>query len=243
MMNDSYSILIADDEKPARVLLTEYVHKMPQLNLLGSCENAMEALSVVNSSQVDILLTDIHMPDMSGVELVKTLPKTVAVIFTTAYSDYAIQGYDLGVVDYLLKPIAFPRFTQAVNKAIHLLSMRQHAVKVISSSETTEENRDFLFVKADRKLFKVKFDEILYVEGQREYVTFHMTTRKIMALYSLKALEQELPAEVFLRIHKSFIVSKKHVDYLDANSISVANTLLPVGSNYKDIVQQWFLGT
>ncbi|MBO4481764.1 MAG: response regulator transcription factor [Bacteroidales bacterium] len=239
-MNTQYNILIADDEKPARVLLTEYVNKLPQLKLVGCCTNAMEAMTAINNQQVDILLTDIQMPDMSGVDLVKTLPQGMAVIFTTAYSDYAIQGYDLGVVDYLLKPIAFPRFSQAINKAIQLLSMKEKADLATSETAMAEVQRDHLMVKADRRLYKINFDEILYIESQREYVTFHTATRKIMALYSLKTLEEELPAADFIRIHKSYIISKKHIDFLDGNNVSVAGTMLPVGEKYKEAMQQWF---
>ena len=239
-MNTQYNILIADDEKPARVLLTEYVNKLPQLKLVGCCANAMEAMTVINSQQVDILLTDIQMPDMSGVDLVKTLPQGMAVIFTTAYSDYAIQGYDLGVVDYLLKPIAFPRFSQAINKAIQLLSMKEKADLATAETATAEVQRDHLMVKADRRLYKINFDEILYIESQREYVTFHTPTRKIMALYSLKTLEEELPTADFIRIHKSYIISKKHIDFLDGSNVSVAGTLLPIGNSYKEEVQKRF---
>lgn len=236
-MEDVYTILIVDDEQPARVLLTEYVNKMPQLKLVGSCANAVEAMTVLHQQKVDILLTDIQMPDMSGVELVKVLPSDMAVIFTTAYSDYAVQGYDLGVVDYLLKPISFPRFSQAVSKAMQLLALKQNAVvKVVEDVP----DKDFLLVKADHKLFKVNYDDILYVEGQREYVMIYTKTRKIMTLNSLKKLEEELPAADFIRIHKSYIVSKKHIDFLDGNNVSVADNLLPVGESYKDAVQQWF---
>ena len=240
-MNTPYHILIADDEKPARVLLTEYVNKLPQLKLVGCCANAMEAMTLINSQKVDILLTDIQMPDMSGVELVKVLPSDMAVIFTTAYSDYAVQGYDLGVVDYLLKPISFPRFSQAVNKAMQLLALKAKADLADADTAPAEESRDHLLVKADRRLYKINFDEILYIESQREYVTFHTVTRKIMALYSLKKLEEELPAADFIRIHKTYIISKKHIDFLDGNTVSVAGNMLPVGNNYKDEVMRRFV--
>lgn len=240
-MNTPYHILIADDENPARVLLTEYVNKLPQLKLVGCCANAMEAMTLINNQRVDILLTDIQMPDMSGLELVKVLPPQMAVIFTTAYSDYAVQGYDLGVVDYLLKPISFPRFSQAVNKAMQLLALKAKADLTVSGTATAEEQRNHLLVKADRRLYKINFDEILYVESQREYVTFHTATRKIMALYSLKKLEEELPHADFMRIHKTYIISKKHIDFLDGNTMSVAGTSLPIGNNYKDEVMRRFV--
>lgn len=235
-MDKKYRILIADDEKPARALLTEYVNKIPQLELVDSCCNAMEAMSVMNSQRVDILLSDIQMPDMSGVDMVKNVPESTAVIFTTAYSEYAVQGYELGVVDYLLKPIAFPRFMQAVNKAFQYLDLREKAEQTSVVTEPATPLRDALLVKADRRIYQVKFSDLLYIEGQREYVTFHTNGKNITALYSLKDLEDELPATDFIRIHKSFIISKQHIDFIEGTQISVSGVLLPIGNSYKENV-------
>lgn len=233
-MDKKYRILIADDEKLARALLTEYVNKIPQLELVGQCCNAMEAMSVMNSQKVDILLSDIQMPDMSGVDMVKNVSSSTAVIFTTAYSEYAVQGYELGVVDYLLKPIAFPRFMQAINKALHYLDLREKATQPTAVSASPTSQQDTLLVKADRRIYQIKFSDLFYVEGQREYVTFHTTSKNITALYSLKDLESELPASDFIRIHKSFIVAKGKIDFIEGNQISVNGTLLPIGNSYKE---------
>ncbi len=233
-MDKKCRILIADDEKLARALLTEYVNKIPQLELVGQCCNAMEAMAVMNTQKVDILLSDIQMPDMSGVDMVKNVPLSTAVIFTTAYSEYAVQGYELGVVDYLLKPIAFPRFMQAINKALLHLDLRKKATQPTAVASSPTHQQDSLLVKADRRIYQIKFSDLIYVEGQREYVTFHTTSKNITALYSLKELESELPATDFIRIHKSFIIAKSKIDFIEGNQISINNTLLPIGNSYKD---------
>lgn len=264
-MNDStaeveqYVVLIVDDEHLARTLLEDYVSKLPMLKLVDSCANAMSAMAVMQREKIDILLTDIEMPEMTGVEFVENLPYKPSTIFTTAYSQYALEGYDLGVVDYLLKPIPFNRFVKAINKAIERLKLLRTAQmpsqsQLQSDSETQsqsesysplkpesqlsslEKRSDYMVIKADRKLYRVKFDDILYVVGQQEYVTFHTLQRNITALYSLKDLMEELPKGKFLRVHRSFIVSLNHVEMADAASVTVAGVELPVGPSYRDNV-------
>jgi DNA-binding LytR/AlgR family response regulator len=261
-----YSVLIVDDEHLARTLLEDYVSKLPMLKLLGSCANAMTAMAAMQQEKIDILLTDIEMPEMTGVEFVENLPYKPSTIFTTAYSQYALEGYDLGVVDYLLKPIPFNRFVKAINKAIerikllravndisyqtqpqsHFQSQPQQSSQAQAQSESkpqvaiqslsVEKQLDYMVVKADRKLYRVKYSDILYVEGQQEYVTFHTKQRNITALYSLKNLEEELPKDLFIRIHRSFIVSINHVEMVDATNVTVAGVVLPIGPSYRDSV-------
>lgn len=259
-----YAVLIVDDERLARTLIEDYVSKMPMLKLVDSCANAMNAMAVMQRERIDILLTDIEMPELTGVEFVENLPYKPCVIFTTAYSQYAIEGYDLGVVDYLLKPISFNRFVKAINKAIERLKLLQSAqntglqtqaqsefqaqtmaqiqgesyprVESDASFPSLEKRSDYMVIKADRKLYRVRFDDLLYVVGQQEYVTFHTLQRNITALYSLKNLMEELPKDQFLRIHRSFIVSLKYVEMVDAASVTVAGVELPVGPNYRDNV-------
>ncbi len=264
-MNDStaeseqYAVLIVDDEHLARALLMDYVSKLPMLCLVDSCANAMSAMAVMQREKIDILLTDIEMPEMTGVEFVENLPYKPSTIFTTAYSQYALEGYDLGVVDYLLKPIPFNRFVKAINKAIERLKLLMTAqtssqTQLQSESEiqyqsepypqlkpelppsSLDRRSDYMVIKADRKLYRVKFDDILYIVGQQEYVTFHTLQRNITALYSLKDLMEELPKGKFLRIHRSFIVSLSHVEMADAASVTVAGVELPVGPSYRDSV-------
>lgn len=256
---EQYAVLIVDDERLARTLIEDYVSKMPMLKLVDSCANAMNAMAVMQREKIDILLTDIEMPEMTGVEFVENLPYKPSTIFTTAYSQYALEGYDLGVVDYLLKPIPFNRFVKAVNKAIERLKLLR-TVQIPSQSQlqtesgiqsesesyprlkpesqlsSLEKRSDYMVIRADRKLYRVKFDDILYVVGQQEYVTFHTLQRNITALYSLKDLMEELPKGRFLRIHRSFIVSLNHVEMADAANVTVAGAELPVGPSYRDSV-------
>jgi len=256
---EQYAVLIVDDERLARTLLEDYVLKMPMLKLVESCANAMSAMAVMQREKIDILLTDIEMPEMTGVEFVENLPYKPSTVFTTAYSQYALEGYDLGVVDYLLKPIPFNRFVKAINKAIERLKLLRTA-QTLSQSQlqseseiqsqpeshsqlqletqlsSVEKRSDYMVIKADRKLYRVKFEDILYVVGQQEYVTFHTLQRNITALYSLKDLMEELPKGKFLRIHRSFIVSLNHVEMADAATVTVAGVELPVGPSYRDSV-------
>ncbi len=256
---EQYAVLIVDDEHLARTLLEDYVSKLPMLRLVDSCANAMSAMAVMQREKIDILLTDIEMPEMTGVEFVENLPYKPSTIFTTAYSQYALEGYDLGVVDYLLKPIPFNRFVKAINKALEHLKLLRTAqipsqsqlksesatqsqsefnppLKPESQLSSFEKRSDYMVIKADRKLYRVRFDDILYVVGQQEYVTFHTLQRNITALYSLKDLMEELPKGRFLRIHRSFIVSLNHVEMADAASVIVAGVELPVGPSYRDNV-------
>ena len=247
-----YKVLIVDDEHLARALLEEYVSKLPDLVLAGSCSNAMNAMTVMRQEKIDILLTDIEMPELTGVEFVANLPYRPSIIFTTAYSQYAIDGYDLGVVDYLLKPISFNRFVKAINKAIDRIKLI-HAAEShssegergldVSSDGTAQtivdtlpksEPRDFIMIRADRRAYKVKFDDVFYVEGQQEYVTLHTRQRKITAYFSMKKLMEELPQGQFVRIHKSYIISAKHVEIVDMASVTVAGVELPIGPTYRE---------
>lgn len=229
MENELIRTLIIDDEFPARKLLSEYVSKVPNLQLCGTCENAIKAMEVMPTEPIDLILSDIQMPDLSGLELVKSMKEKPLVIFTTAYAEYAIDSYELEAVDYLLKPISFPRFLQAINK----VTERMKAKRKETVPESTE--RGFFMVKADYKLYKIDYDNLLYVEGQSEYVTFHMKDkRRITAYYSLKKLEEELPANDFMRIHKSYIVSLSNIESVEGNMVSINGQKLAIGKNYKD---------
>ena len=245
-----YKVLIVDDEHLARTLLEEYVSKLPDLVLAGSCANAMSAMSVMRQQEIDILLTDIEMPELTGVEFVENLPYRPSIIFTTAYSQYAIEGYDLGVVDYLLKPIPFNRFVKAINKAIDRIKLinaaESHASEeavdspsdgiapTVTDTLPKSDLRDYMMIRADRRTYKVMFDDLLYMEGQQEYVTFHTKQRKITAYFSMKKLMEELPQGQFVRIHKSYIVSAKYVEIVDVTSVTVAGVELPIGPAYRE---------
>lgn len=224
-MKKKYDVLIVDDEFLARKLLSEYVSKIDFLNLIDTCSDAVKAMEVLNNTNVDILLLDIQMPDISGIEMIKYLNNNKpAVILTTAYSEYAVDAFSLGVVDYLLKPFDYARFMQAINKVVS-----QSSQEILPDA-----SNDYLMVKADYKLYKVNFEDLLFIEGQHEYVTFHTKTKRITALYSLKNLEETLPKEMFVRTHKSFIVSIKNIEDIDKTIVTVAGNKIPIGASYRD---------
>ncbi len=231
-----YSVLIVDDEFLARKLLQDYVSKMPELQLAGTAQNAFEAYSFCKEHHVDILLLDIHMPDLNGIELARTLKSVPAVIFTTAYSEYALESYEVSAVDYLLKPIALPRFMQAIEKAIARLGGHAAATETADPPSATPpaEGGSYLMVKADYKLYKINFDELYYIEGQHEYVSFYTKARRITALYSLKSLEDTLPRDKFVRVHKSYIVSIDHISEVEQLSVTVAGQKIPIGGSYRE---------
>lgn len=232
-MNDKYNVIIVDDEFLAQKLLQDYVSKVESLQLVATCSNAFEAMEALKNHRVDIMLLDIQMPDLTGLELVKSLDKKPAVIFTTAYSEYAVDAFNLAVADYLLKPFDFPRFFQAINKAIGNVKPSVDQTSQ-PSADTISRSNDFITVKADYKLYKINYDDLLYIEGQHEYVTFHTTQRRITALFALKELEELLPKDRFVRVHKSYIVSFKHIQDLDKSDVTVAGNKIPVGASYRD---------
>ena len=230
-MNEKYNVMIVDDEFLAQKLLQDYVSKLEMLQLVATCSNAFEAIEALKINRVDIMLLDIQMPDLTGLELVKSLDKKPAVIFTTAYSEYAVDAFNLAVSDYLLKPFDFPRFVQAINTAIGNVKPQPEASP---KADTISKSNDFITVKADYKLYKINYDDLLFIEGQHEYVTFHTTERRITALFALKDLEELLPKERFVRVHKSYIVSFKHIQDLDKSDVTVSGNKIPVGASYRD---------
>ena len=217
--------LVVDDEELARTLLENYISRLPHLNLVEKCVNPMDALKALEENDIDLIFLDIQMPEMSGIDFLKSLHKKPKVIFTTAYSDYAIEGYQLDVVDYLLKPFSFERFLQAVNKAVDLIS---------STSNPLE--KDYLLVKSEHKVHKIKYEDIHYIQSMREYVAYFLPKRKILALNSLKKLEEELPSDQFIRIHKSYIIPIQKVTTLEGNMVHIGNEKLPIGNLYKEEV-------
>ena len=230
---EKYNVIIVDDEYLAQKLLQDYVSKVESLQLVATCSNAIEAMNVLKDHQVDIMFLDIQMPDLTGLDLAKSLEHRPAIIFTTVYSEYAVDAFNLSVVDYLLKPFDFPRFIQAINKAIGTEQQKVMGVQK-PAADTISESNDFITVKADYKLYKINYDDLLFIEGQHEYVTFHTTQRRITALFALKDLEEILPKDKFVRVHKSYIVSFKHIQDLDKSDVTVAGNKVPVGASYRD---------
>jgi two-component system, LytTR family, response regulator len=221
--------LIVEDEPLARNLMIEYVKKVSYLQLVDACSNPLAALEVLRNNEIDILFLDIQMPEITGITLLKTLKKKPLVILTTAYSEYAIESYELDVVDYLLKPITFDRFLKAVDKA-----SQRDVQKVVPSSEKTDSTPNpFVFVKDGTKLVKVRWADILYVEGLKDYVTIHTPTQKVITLQRLKVLETQLPADKFIRVHHSYIVALSAIDAIHKGEIQIGKALIPISDSYK----------
>ncbi|NQV02788.1 MAG: response regulator transcription factor [Bacteroidia bacterium] len=229
--------LIVDDEQYARKLLAGYVDKIPHLHLTGVAKNAMEAMQLIQSVHVDLMFLDIQMPDLTGIELMKSLHARPVVIFTTAYKEYAIDGYQLDVIDYMLKPISFERFVQGVNKAAEMIRLRQIQSEPAAVETKPEGDKgSFITLRADYKLYKVKVADILYIEGLKEYVTYYTIQRKFVVLESLHRLEEALPSN-FIRVHKSYIINTDHVIALNGNQIELGKTRIPIGKTYAEEVK------
>ena len=219
--------IIVDDEPIAREILKTYIEQIPYLTLVASCEDAFEAMSILNEKEIDLIILDINMPRLSGFEMLRSLKKYPAVIITSAYGEFALEGFELSVVDYLLKPFSFPRFVQATEKVIN----RGHN----ASLNTKAHDEDFIMIKADKKLTKVFLKDIEYAEAYGNYIFIYRTIGdRIMYKQTLTQFEEQLPRNEFIRIHKSFLLSLKAVNYLDGNEISVTSRKLPIGKVYRE---------
>lgn len=229
--------LIVDDEELARTLLENYTSRLPHLKIVGICTNPLKAFQALQANHVDIMFLDIQMPEMTGTEFLKTLVQKPMVIFTTAYAEYALEGYELNVVDYLLKPFNFERFVQAVNKATDLLKLKE--AKGDSENriaETVSEESDYILVKSEHKVYRIFYKDILYVQSMREYVAYYTPGNRILSLGSLKGLENELPENQFMRIHKSYIIAKGKVTTLEGNMVHIGEAKIPIGASYRESV-------
>lgn len=233
----SLRCLVIDDEYPARVLMASYIARLPQLELLESFRRPAEALAYLQIRQVDLLFLDIQMPELSGLQFLKALRDPPLVILTTAFAHYALEGYELDVVDYLLKPFAFERLVQAVQKASERLLLREARPPEERTAPDGEPEGEFISLKADRKIHRLAYRDIHHIEGLREYVVFHCLQGKLITLESLKNLEQRLPRDQFLRVHKSFIVRTDLVQALAGNLLELRDgPPIPIGKSFKEQV-------
>ena len=232
--------IVIDDEPLACDLLEDYVRKIPFLELVESSNNPIEALHKIQNGGIDLVFLDIQMPELTGIQLVKIIQNKCRVIFTTAFNNYALESYDYNAIDYLLKPISFERFYIAANKAKNiLLDSSDNNSPANNIPEKTIHLNDFIFVKTDKKTLKLDFADIQYIEGLKDYIAFHTVKEKLLVLDSLKAIETVLPANIFVRIHKSFIVSVNAVESIERNRIYLKNkTILPIGDTYRDNFNQ-----
>ncbi|MBC7868362.1 MAG: response regulator transcription factor [Gloeobacteraceae cyanobacterium ES-bin-316] len=228
--------LVIDDELPARDVLQKHIADIGSLELAGTCTNAVEALSFLQSNTVDLLFLDIQMPHILGTNFIRTLKNPPKVIFTTAYRKYAVEGFELDAVDYLLKPISFDRFLKSVNKILQV-NLQSNATSSATENHA-EPAQPFLYLRVDRKMVKVLFNDILYIEGLRDYIRIFTASKTVITKHLLSTLEEMLPSDAFLRIHRSYIVSISKIDSYNADTIEIAKKELPVGRLYKHDVSK-----
>lgn len=227
--------IIIDDEPLAQNVIKQYAAKLPNLNIVGTCHDAICAHQKLNETDADLIFLDINMPKLSGISFLKTLKNPPLVIFTTAYSDYALEGYELNAIDYLKKPYSFERFCKAYFKAEELLLLKKEA----NEKPNSEIKSDFLFVKSNKKTYKIAFTEILYIEGLGDYIQIHLQEQKIITNLSMKKILELLPNELFYRIHKSFIISLNHIQLVEGNMVVINDKKLPIGNSYRQDFMQF----
>lgn len=239
--------IIIEDEPLARNLMEAYVKKVPHLNLLKSFSSSLNALDFLRENTVDILFSDIQMPEITGITLLKILQKKPLVILTTAYSEYALEGYELEVFDYLLKPISLERFLKAVEKATIRLTANQPVVqeKIVQEVVVSSEgNHGFIFVKDGTKLVKIRLNEIQYIEGLKDYVCIHTkdkdsTLKKIVTLQTMKSLESQLSENQFIRVHNSYIIAFDAIDAIDKEKIQIGKNFIPISDTYRKTFKEF----
>lgn len=228
--------VIIDDEPIARKGLKEYIQDVDFLQLVGEFDNPLKSTEVLMKEKIDLLFLDIQMPKMTGMEFLKTLSHPPMVIFTTAYPQYAIEGFELNAIDYLLKPFSFERFWKAVVKA---RSLRESPVQPVTTAVPAEP--DYFFIKSDNKLVKIQYDEILFVEALQNYVAVHTTNKKYITYLTFRSIEEHLPASRFIRTHKSFIVAANKVESIEGNDITIGLHHIPISRTEREHVLQQLL--
>lgn len=224
---------IIDDEPLAAELLASYAKKTPFINLIGTYNSAINGMKDLREQPADLIFLDIQMPELSGIEFAKILPQETKVVFTTAFNQYALEGYKVNAIDYLLKPICYEDFLKAANKALDWFT-------TIKKQETYRQDR-FMLVKSDYKLVKIALDDVLYIEGLKDYVRIYLTNgEKVMSLMNMKKLEDYLPQPEFMRTHRSYIVNMRKITIIDRFRIVFGDTYIPISESYKEEVQQYF---
>ncbi len=224
--------LIIDDEPLAQRVIEKYAQDLPFLEIVGKCNQAVEAIEYLHQQQIDLMFLDINMPKLSGIDFLKTMKRTPLVIITTAYAEYALEGYELDVIDYLMKPFGFDRFLKAVHKAQDVLATRNYQDNQEVNSDYSNEEQ-FVFVKSGKKTFKVNLNDLLYVEALGDYVKIYTTERMIVSYQSLKHIESILLPAKYPRVHKSYVISLSKVEMIEGNQVRIKDKFIPIGSNYK----------
>lgn len=220
--------LIVDDEELAIKVLEKFINTFPMLELIGTCDNALETITFLHNTEVDLLFLDINMPELSGLDMLKTLSNPPKVILTTAYSEYALESYEYGIVDYLLKPIKLERFVKAVNKVVEIMQVK--------STKTDEEKtvNKTLFVKVDNTSYQLNYADILYVEAYGNYLKIHTANKTYITRETMQNVENEMAGSVFVRAHKSFIVNVSSIEKITGNVIYLSGKEIPIGTSYKN---------
>ena len=224
------SALIIDDEPLARNIIKEYSRNIPALNIMGECTDAVEASQYLQQNHIDLIFLDINMPKISGIDFLRNLVHPPMVILTTAYSEYALEGYELNIIDYLKKPFSFERFFKAYLKAENYSQIRKN----YQTDVETNNLKQFIFLKSDKKNIKINISEICFIEGLGDYIKVYTSAQKFISNLSMKKIIDCLPHEKFLRIHKSYIVAIDKIESLEGNLVKINNSKLPVGNNYKN---------
>ncbi len=226
-MDKKISCLIIDDEKMAREILETHLSKISNIEIIASCKNASEGFKYISQQQIDLVLLDINMPQISGISFAKSINKEIKIIFTTAYRDYAVEGFELKAVDYLLKPITYDRLLQAINTYFEVYA----SAKIEPINELSP--KDFMFVRSERKMIKIDFSEILFIESYSDYIKIHTNEKIITTRETISSIEAKLPSNLFLRIHRSYIISFKHIESFTNEHITIKNNSLPISRGYK----------
>ncbi len=230
--------LAIDDEPLALNVLKEFCQKVDYLNMVAACTNPFEALQWINRQQIDLIFLDIQMPNITGIEFVRTLKNPPLIIFTTAYSDYALEGFELNAIDYLVKPISFERFLKAINKAYEIITLRKNKFSPLSfrPEEKAEQmsSLPYLMVKAEYKSVKIDIDQIFYIEGLKDYIKIYAGSKPVLTKCTMKNIEEKLPSHLFVRVHKSFIVSLSKINAIENNRIIIGEKRIPIGHQYKN---------
>jgi two-component system, LytTR family, response regulator len=237
-MHDHHTIqcLIVDDEPLARDVLRRYIEMVPSLSVCGECGNAIEAMSFLQQKSIDLLFLDIHMPQLKGIDLLKIISHPPKVIFTTAHAEYALEGYELDAVDYLLKPIQFERFLKAVGKAFQTVKTFQ--APAVSTQTEEPKKEAYIYLRADRKMVKVLLQDILYVESMKDYVKVYTSKGTIVTKQSITAMEAMLPEKSFIRTHRSFIASLEKIKSFTPELIEIEKMEIPIGKLYRNNVMK-----
>lgn len=227
-MTKTIKCLIVDDEAIAREIIASHLSKINNLEIVAQCKNAIEAFNHVNNTSVDLVFLDINMPEVSGISFAKSINKDIRIIFTTAYRDYAVDGFELQAVDYLLKPISFERLLKAVNLYFEVYHPSE------DKEPATSETSDFIFVRSNRRMIKIDFDAIIYIESYSDYIKIHLTTETIVTRETISAIDAKLPQSKFIRIHRSYIVAISQIKSFANDSVQIFNKELTISRSYKD---------